>query len=415
MVSPTENDSSWPTDKAHNPRVKCLECDSNKKAWYGHQLAPHLKSAHDMTVEQYQSRFPEAPLISELTKKALAEARSKIKSPGIPAAKEEKPKMAEEPVYFFGKATVKGRIPDSLTEEDKKLIPVHDPNFVLDDKVLELLAMAIQHNDNVMIVGPTGSGKSALVKELAALLDQPLRRVNLHGDVRSADFVGEKVVEVDEQSGQAVVMWRDGVLPDAMINGHWLLLDELDAMPPSIAFVLQAVLENNGPRQLVLTADNGRVVQANERFRIIATANTLGKGDDSGLYTGTNVMNEAFLDRFGTVINHYYLEQDKERQLLVEKTDIEPSQAKFMVEVATFVRRGLDKEECACTFSTRRLLNWAQKTVALRGDKSKPEKAGESAHWRAAEITVLNKLGEDDRKYVEGIIQRVMGGKPSTK
>lgn len=393
------------TDDKGNALIPCLVCfkensersgtDSPGNNRYFHQLAAHLKASHNMDVGTYQATFAGAEIMSETTKKNLAAARAK--SPLIAAkAPSAEPKKGE--VLHFGVATM--NVLECLSTLDQKMVPPHDEDYELDDAKLEVLALGIVQKDNVMCVGPTGSGKTSLVQVLAAIANHPCSRINMNGDIRAADFIGEKLVEVDAESGQAVVRWSDGILPRAMRMGWWLLIDEIDACPPAIAFVLQAVLEG---KPLVLSSNGGEIVEPHERFRIVATANTIGKGDDTGMYTGTNVMNEAFLDRFGTVMQFDYPKREMEIKILVAKAKIDEATAMKMVDVATKIRDAGKKEECYCSFSTRRLLKWAAKTVALRGEG----KTGK--HWVAAEVTVFNKLSKDDRKLVEETVQRILG------
>ena len=381
------------TDVNGNKLVQCLLCRTQGKDLFFHQLPHHLKSAHNATIAGYEESFPGAPVISDFTKEQLKKARNAR----MPVAAVEKVTPVPEKLHF-GVATLLVR--SDLTGIDQEYVPAHDENYQLDDAKLELLALAVQQADNVLAVGPTGCGKTSLYMELASIIGQPARRINFHGDVRSADILGEKVVEIDEKTSQAIVVWRNGMLPDAMERGHWLILDEIDACPPAVAFALQSVLEGGN---LTLSADNGRIVKRHPNFRILATANTLGKGDDTGMYTGTNVMNEAFLDRFGTVIQFNYPRPDAEASILVDKTKLDRVTADKFVTVAGFVRAAFEKEECYCTFSTRRLIRWSEKTVALRNG------APTGKHGLAAEISIFNKLSKDDRKFVEAIVQRVMG------
>lgn len=369
-----------PKDSNGRDKVQCLVCKL-----YFHRLDFHLPS-HNLTIATYREMHgADVPLASDFAKEQAK------KKPG--ALKSAVASLAEhDSLLRLGAAQLVVRVD---TEDDAAFIPAHDEHYTPGKREMEqweALGLALEAGENALIVGPTGCGKSTAALELAAVAAQPVRRMNLHGDVRAADFVGEKVIEVDPESGQAVVRWRDGLLPAAMRAGHWLLLDELDAAPPQILFVLQGVLERGAV--LVLSANHGEIVEAAPTFRVIATANTLGRGDEAGLYAGTNVLNEAFLDRFGIVIEADYPDKDTEARILVNRTGIRPETARRMVECATMVRESWRKEECFCTFSTRRLIAWG----------SKAKKMNRAYH--AAKLTVLNRLAGEDRKYVQGVIER---------
>jgi cobaltochelatase CobS len=231
-----------------------------------------------------------------------------------------------------------------------------------------------------------------------------VRRVNLFGDIRSADLLGEKTLEAID--GESVVVWRDGPVAEAKRRGYWLLLDEMDACPPNIAFVLQALLEPGNP--LVLAANNGEVVEQEvdgPGLRIFATANTLGRGDSTGIYAGTNLLNEAFLDRW-LVHAVSYLSADAEVAVLV-RAGLPNAFAKKLREAAELVRAGFDKGETTATLSTRRLVAWARLSAAF--STSTPWLAPGGALRVGYQLALENKLPAEERRFFGGVMQRVLG------
>jgi cobaltochelatase CobS len=200
---------------------------------------------------------------------------------------------------------------------------------------------------------------------------------------------------VDEKTGQTVTEFVDGPLPEAAKKGHWLLIDEVDSGPAHVMFILHPVLES--PRHLMVMGDQGQEVEFHEHFRVIATANTLGHGDDTGLYAGTAPMNEALLDRFGIVIKIDYPSPADEEAILVSRTSVKASVARQMVALANKVREAQRNETTMSSISPRRLIMWASKAARL-GDPVK-----------AAKITITNKLSADDAAFVDGLVQRYFG------
>jgi cobaltochelatase CobS subunit len=395
-------------DSSGHLRVECLLCKAAKEpSRFYHRLDVHLVRKHGTTAAEYAGNFPGSATISDY-------ARSRaIAPPPLAEAKATKTKKAEtvkaDPTARAGSAAnpfkfksgVHLCLREHLTPADRSRVPDHDPNWEMDASATEkweCYAIAVAERENLLDVGPTGCGKTAGIFQFAATLNQPVIRFNLSGDARVAQFVGEKAVDIDHETKQAIVVWRDGVLTQAMRNGWWLILDEVDSCPPQILFVLHSVLEKGGT--LTLAENGGERVVPHPSFRVFASANTLGRGDDSGLYEGTNVLNEAFLDRFGIVLQSDYPDATTEVNILVSKAGIAKPEAQKMRKVAEKVREGLKNEECECTFSTRRLIAWATKS------KFMPAPA-------AAKITILNKLSGDDKVFVGDIIQRYFGGEVS--
>ena len=186
-------------------------------------------------------------------------------------------------------------------DEPNGLIPSRDYDYILPEWA-DHLRQSLEDGERVLLTGPTGSGKSSLVRELCARHQKPFMRINLNGETSVADIVGGWRVRGKDMTFQY------GPIPEAMKIGAWLCLDELDAALPQVLFVLQALLEDGGK---LFISDTNEWITPHPEFRLVATANTIGKGDDSGMYAGTNVLNEAFLDRFHAVFEVDYLPSER--------------------------------------------------------------------------------------------------------
>ncbi len=209
-----------------------------------------------------------------------------------------------------------------------------------------------------------------------------------------SDFVGQHKAKNGE------VYFQYGILPTVMREGQILCIEELDAATPEILFILQAVLEDGG--HLTLADNGGELITPHPDFRLVATANTLGLGDESSLYSGTNVLNASHLDRWTTVYQVNYLSEDEEAAVIKSKaTELNNALVLGLVKLANAVRKAVDEEQLYTTFSTRRLLALARKTKSLGLDK-------------ALEVTVLNKLPKTDRAVVAELAQRHLPGLAKT-
>lgn len=348
--------------------VICQLCgESIQGTLYG-----HLSDDHRITAQEYLKKYPGAPLVASDLLNQLQSGQSVKRTPV----------QAVQELRIHDVALPK-RIGTS------PLVPVCDAQYQFPPETA-FLVHAVNYQENVMLVGPTGTGKSSLVMQLAAQTNTPLRRCNLNGETTVSDFLGRWTVRGKE------MVYSEGILPTAMRNGDWLLLDEVDAALPQILFVLQSVLEEGG--KLVLLEKDGEVIAPHPEFRIIATANTIGNGDESGLYAGTQILNEAFKDRFATVIYLDYPDEKTETEILSKKVSkLKKADIRKLVKCARQVREAALREECYCSFSTRRLLAFARKYDQL-GNLSK-----------ALELTVLNKLSRDDSHVVAEIAQRHLG------
>lgn len=264
-------------------------------------------------------------------------------------------KSTEKPEVFIyqGRVLVK-------RESGSPLVPLQDSNYRFQPFVSNVVD-SINAGENILLTGGTGVGKTSSIEQIAAQCHVPLIRVNFNGETRLSDFIGKVHVVKGETH------WVDGVLPMAMKNGYWLLLDELDFADPSILSLLHPVLEENPC--LVLKENAGDVIRPHPNFRLFATANSIGAMQDrAGSYSGTNHMNEAFLDRWQVLMIPNLSLKEELKVVKNKVSGLKSSWAKNIVDFAQKVRakklEGIDL--ASDSFSTRRVLAWAKKTALLR-------------------------------------------------
>jgi cobaltochelatase CobS len=253
------------------------------------------------------------------------------------------------------------------------------------------VALDILENKRVMLVGQTGCGKTSMIEQVAARLKQSIVRVNLNGQTTVGDFVGLYTAK------DGATEWVDGALPRAMKHGYWLILDEIDFAEPQILSVLNSVLETNG--KLFLKEKGYESIEPHENFRIFATANTVGCMQDfRHLYQGANIMNEAFLDRWRCYYVDYMKPEDETKVIVgaIPRYAKAESAVQVIVKVVNMVRDAFAKEEVACTFSTRRAIDWADLMLRYKDPV------------KAAEVAVFSKISKTDAEVIRGVIQRVM-------
>jgi len=386
-------------DDKGRERVQCLRCKANGVVSYYHRLQKHLQTSHGMSLDEYEVHHPGAPVKSSTAERADQRAKkAKADIHPKPTADDTHADDGEDPVYTFGCAHIVGRV--DLDGDDKSHVPHHDEGWNVgasEQASLEALALGIETNQNVLIVGPPGVGKSTLARELAAIANAPLRYLPINGEMRTDDLMGGDQLLVDKETGQTVTQNVDGPLPEAGERGHWVLFDEFDSLPSHVGFILHGVLE----AERKLTRANGNRVEFSEHFRVIATANTLGLGDDTGQFAGTAPMNRALLDRFGIVIRVGFPEQEDEIEMLVRKAGLRRNVAENMVKIARQVREAVANDTTNADLSPRRLLMWATTTKKMGGNVVK-----------AARYTIINRLSKEDGDFVSGLIQRTFGGTP---
>ncbi|OLL28453.1 AAA family ATPase [Burkholderia sp. SRS-W-2-2016] len=266
------------------------------------------------------------------------------------------------------------------------LVPRINPAYLFSPRFHDIVADIVE-NRRVMLIGHTGVGKTSLIEQIAARARHGVLRSNMNGQTTVGDFVGFWTVKGGE------TLWVDGVLPTAMREGLWLIVDEIDFAEPSILAALTAVLEPHGA--LVLKEKGHEIVAPHPDFRLFATANAVGAMSQfRHLYQGANLMNEAFLDRWRVYLLDYLTPAEETDVLLrTLAPHLTRPLAATLAAIAADCRAAFAREDLASAFSTRRLLDWAE--LMLRtGD---PE--------RAAGPAIYAKVSPEDAALIRGIVR----------
>jgi len=271
-------------------------------------------------------------------------------------------------------------------------VPDIDDAYVFDpDTTLAILA-GFAFNRRVMIQGYHGTGKSTHIEQVAARLNWPCIRINLDAHISRIDLVGRDAIVL--RDGLQVTEFREGLLPWALQHPVALVFDEYDAGRPDVMFVIQRVLEQSGKLTLL---DQNRVIRPNPWFRLFSTANTVGLGDTSGLYHGTQAINQGQMDRWSIVTALNYLPAPVELEIVKSKTKIADKVIADMIRVAELTRQGFIGGDISTVMSPRTVITWAQ-NAEIFGDVG-----------FAFRLTFLNKCDEAERMLVAEYYQRVFG------
>ena len=282
--------------------------------------------------------------------------------------------------------------------ERSDYVPALDDDYRFDhDTTLAILA-GFAHNRRVMIQGYHGTGKSTHIEQVAARLNWPCVRINLDSHISRIDLVGKDAIVIED--GQQVTEFREGLLPWAIQHPVALVFDEYDAGRPDVMFVIQRVLEVDGKLTLL---DQNRVITPHPYFRLFSTTNTIGLGDTTGLYHGTQQINQGQMDRWSVVTTLNYLEHEAEVDIVLGKakhyqqTGEGERTISNMVAVADLTRKGFVNGDVSVVMSPRTVLMWAENSEIF-GDVG-----------FAFRLTFLNKCDELERPIVAEYYQRCMG------
>ncbi len=276
--------------------------------------------------------------------------------------------------------------------------PAIDPDYVFDPATTRAILAGFAFNRRVMIQGYHGTGKSTHVEQVAARLNWPMVRVNLDSHVSRIDMVGKDAIVLKE--GKQVTEFQEGILPWALQRPVALLFDEYDAGRPDVMFVIQRVLEASGSLTLL---DQTKVIRPHPYFRLFSTTNTIGLGDTTGLYHGTQQINQGQMDRWSIVSTLNYLPRATENAIVMAKmkrlagTDEGRRMVEDMVKVADLTREAFINGDISTVMSPRTVLTWAE-NYEIFGDLG-----------GAFRLTFLNKCDELERPTIAEMYQRVFG------
>ena len=273
-------------------------------------------------------------------------------------------------------------------------VPEIDPAYLFDKDTTQAILAGFSRNRRVMIQGYHGTGKSTHIEQVAARLNWPCIRINLDSHISRIDLIGKDAIVI--KNGTQITEFKEGILPWAVQNPMALVFDEYDAGRADVMFVIQRVLESGGKLTLL---DTNKVISPHNSFRLFATANTVGLGDTTGLYHGTQQINQGQMDRWSIVASLNYLPVDAEVEIILSKvpswkTENGKKTIQKMVSLAGLTRNGFMSGDISTIMSPRTVITWAENAEIL-GDISL------SFH-----LSFLNKCDEIERDIVKEYYQR---------
>ena len=285
---------------------------------------------------------------------------------------------------------------DAFSKKNE-FVPTLDPDYVFDRDTTIAILSGFLHNKKVIIHGYHGTGKSTHITQVAARLNWPCVRVNLDSHISRIDLIGKDAIVVKD--GKQITEFKEGILPWSFQNPVALVFDEYDAGRPDVMFVLQRILESDGSFTLL---DKNKIVKQNKYFRLFATTNTIGLGDTTGLYSGTNQINQAQMDRWEIVTSLNYLSLEKEMEIVLAKNkNLNNAKGKEkvanMIKVASLTRRGFIAGDISTVMSPRTIINWASNNQIF------------SDTGYAFRVTFLNKCDDAEKNIIAEYYQRCFG------
>jgi len=273
-------------------------------------------------------------------------------------------------------------------------VPEVDPNYCFNEEVTRAILAGFMYNRRVLVQGFHGTGKSTHIEQIAARLNWQCMRVNLDSHVTRVDLIGRDAIIL--QDGKQITAFQEGILPWCIQRPVALVLDEYDAARPDIMFVIQRILEANGKLTLL---DQNKVITPHPYFRIFATTNTVGLGDTSGLYHGTQPINQGQMDRWNIITTLNYLPEAEEMNIVLAKSPTYHNAKgkvviKAMVNMANMIREGFRAGDVSIVMSPRTLIAWAENARIFEDVDL------------AFRLTFLNKCDETEKPIIAEYYQR---------
>ena len=285
---------------------------------------------------------------------------------------------------------------DAFSKKNE-FVPEVDKDYKFDKDTTLAILSGFNFNKKVIVHGYHGTGKSTHITQVAARLNWPCLRINLDSHISRIDLIGKDAIVIKD--GKQITEFKEGILPWAFQNPVALVFDEYDAGRPDVLFVLQRILESDGYFTLL---DKNKIVKQNEYFRLFATANTIGLGDTTGLYTGTQQINQAQMDRWNIVTTLNYLSLEKEMEIILAKNkNLNNAKGKEkvsnMIKVASLTRKGFIAGDISTVMSPRTVLHWAENSEIFKDT------------GYAFRVTFLNKCDNVEKNTIAEYYQRCFG------
>ena len=276
-------------------------------------------------------------------------------------------------------------------------VPDIDKNYKFDRDTTLAILSGFSYNKRVLVQGYHGTGKSTHIEQIAARLNWPCIRVNLDSHISRIDLIGKDAIIIKD--GKQVTEFKEGLLPWSIQNPVALVFDEYDAGRPDVMFVIQRVLESEGTFTLL---DKNKIIKQNKNFRLFATTNTIGLGDTSGLYHGTQQINQGQMDRWNIVTTLNYLHFDKELEIVLAKNeamnnDKGKEKISNMIKVASLTRKGFIAGDISTVMSPRTVMHWAENSGIFKDT------------GYAFRVTFLNKCDDLEKSIIAEYYQRCFG------